>query len=202
MYNFIGAALFSHYEHWSFLDGFYFTFITISTIGFGDLVPKILSDKDPDYGGVPAWWVETSYVVYVMVGLTVIQMSFELTKETINNQFYSLGRSAGLIESQQEDGAAEPGMERQLSEPGEGELRRRHRRATRRHHSGGSRGMSLRTPWGDRSLDNGGSSPSMRSAEPGSGQPSTEVSSAESVPRPVRPKSARPRRSEQYRDEY
>ncbi|UXI16793.1 hypothetical protein NH340_JMT02736 [Sarcoptes scabiei] len=32
------ALIFSHLENWSFLDGFYFCFVTLSTIGFGDFV--------------------------------------------------------------------------------------------------------------------------------------------------------------------
>jgi len=30
--------IFSHVEGWSFSEGFYFAFITLSTIGFGDYV--------------------------------------------------------------------------------------------------------------------------------------------------------------------
>ena len=35
-----GALLYSQTEHWSFLEGVYFCFITFSTVGFGDMVPN------------------------------------------------------------------------------------------------------------------------------------------------------------------
>ena len=35
----LGAALFTLWENWTFVDAFYFCFITMTTIGFGDIVP-------------------------------------------------------------------------------------------------------------------------------------------------------------------
>jgi len=36
----LGSLLFVHYEGWSFFDSVYFSFVTVSTIGFGDMVPE------------------------------------------------------------------------------------------------------------------------------------------------------------------
>ena len=35
-----GSYVFTHYEKWSFFEAFYFCFITMTTIGFGDIVPS------------------------------------------------------------------------------------------------------------------------------------------------------------------
>jgi potassium channel subfamily K member 18 len=40
-----GAIIFGEWEGWHFLDGFYFCFITLSTIGFGDMVPGDAVDQ-------------------------------------------------------------------------------------------------------------------------------------------------------------
>ncbi|KAF4532780.1 hypothetical protein B566_EDAN003561 [Ephemera danica] len=39
-YIFIGATLYCMWEEWSFFQAFYFVFISMSTIGFGDFVPQ------------------------------------------------------------------------------------------------------------------------------------------------------------------
>lgn len=41
----IGACVFSRYEKWSFFDSFYYGFITLTTIGFGDYVVLVSADE-------------------------------------------------------------------------------------------------------------------------------------------------------------
>ncbi|XP_071351472.1 potassium channel subfamily K member 15-like [Trachinotus anak] len=63
----IGAAAFSHFEHWTFFNAYYFCFITLTTIGFGDFVALQKKDalqKQPPY-------VAFTFM-YILVGLTVI----------------------------------------------------------------------------------------------------------------------------------
>lgn len=41
-YIFIGATIYYLFEEWSFFESFYFVFISMSTIGFGDYVPQVI----------------------------------------------------------------------------------------------------------------------------------------------------------------
>ncbi|XP_077405820.1 potassium channel subfamily K member 15 [Vanacampus margaritifer] len=63
----VGAAAFAHFEGWSFFHAYYYCFITLTTIGFGDFVAL---QKKEDLQE------KTLYVVfsfmYILVGLTVI----------------------------------------------------------------------------------------------------------------------------------
>lgn len=63
----LGAVAFSHSEKWSFLHAFYYCFITLTTIGFGDYVALQRDDalqRNPHY--------VSFCFAYILMGLTVI----------------------------------------------------------------------------------------------------------------------------------
>ncbi|KAK4303283.1 hypothetical protein Pmani_024668 [Petrolisthes manimaculis] len=68
-----GAAVFSHYENWNYIDAFYYCFITLTTIGFGDFVAL---QKDNALTGNPGY-VALS-LVFILFGLTVVAASINL----------------------------------------------------------------------------------------------------------------------------
>ncbi|KAJ8037522.1 TWiK family of potassium channels protein 7 [Holothuria leucospilota] len=64
----IGALSFSLSEGWSFTEGLYFTFITLTTIGYGDLYP---SRHVQNNTMIPI-------LVYILFGLCLVSMSVSL----------------------------------------------------------------------------------------------------------------------------
>jgi hypothetical protein len=94
----LGAAVFSAWEDWSLLDGAYFCFITLSTIGFGDLVPgkSFQRAADPQGGG------ELQLVVcsaYLLIGLVLIATAFSLIQEEVVAKCRKIGRNIGILRS-------------------------------------------------------------------------------------------------------
>ncbi|KAL6432871.1 hypothetical protein ACFW04_006315 [Cataglyphis niger] len=73
-----GAILFSEWEDWNMLDGSYFCFVSLSTIGFGDIVPgeKIYSGE-----GLDLSFIFCS--MYLMLGMALIAMCFNLMQEEV-----------------------------------------------------------------------------------------------------------------------
>ncbi|XP_055380466.1 two pore potassium channel protein sup-9 [Condylostylus longicornis] len=68
-----GAAVFSRYEGWSYFDSFYYCFVTLTTIGFGDYVAlqndQALMNK-PGYVALS--------LVFILFGLAVVAASINL----------------------------------------------------------------------------------------------------------------------------
>lgn len=69
---FILAGCAMQYEGWSFFEGAYFAFITLSTIGFGDFVPTSPEEDKRGYArAYIAIFILISFV-YITVGLAVV----------------------------------------------------------------------------------------------------------------------------------
>jgi len=60
-YTVIGALMYPSWENWTYFEAFYFTCISLSTIGFGDVVP--------DH---PKFFMASS--VYILIGLALLAM--------------------------------------------------------------------------------------------------------------------------------
>ncbi|CAB4063790.1 ADARB [Lepeophtheirus salmonis] len=71
----LGATIFSTWEKWTLLEGAYFSFITLTTIGFGDFVPgdAVLND-DSEHGQAKLILA----CIYLLMGLAVISMAINL----------------------------------------------------------------------------------------------------------------------------
>ena len=99
-----GAILFGEWEGWDFLNGFYFCFITLSTIGFGDMVPgdavKDVGDEEEDiiFPGINLQFIFCS--LYIIFGMAVIAMCFSLMQEKTVRGVLALGRKLGVIKSE------------------------------------------------------------------------------------------------------
>lgn len=97
-YIILGAFMFSIWEQWGPIEGAYFCFTTLTTIGFGDLVPgsaKFSQDKDG----------QTKFImccVYMMCGLALIAMSFNLVQEEIVIKCRRIARRLGIMPTKKE----------------------------------------------------------------------------------------------------
>ncbi|KAE8744475.1 hypothetical protein FOCC_FOCC008950 [Frankliniella occidentalis] len=74
-----GAFLFHYLEGWSLVEGSYFCFTTLGTIGFGDLIPGRASGR---VRGPRAEVVSVlAASVYIMVGMALVAMTFALVQD-------------------------------------------------------------------------------------------------------------------------
>ncbi|KOC68896.1 TWiK family of potassium channels protein 7 [Habropoda laboriosa] len=87
LYLACGAGMFMLWEDdWDFFDGFYFCFVTMTTIGFGDLVPTA---KKPKY--------MLLCTLYILVGLALMSTIIELVRRQYAQSWRRLQRLSGPL---------------------------------------------------------------------------------------------------------
>ncbi|XP_011500812.1 PREDICTED: potassium channel subfamily K member 18 isoform X2 [Ceratosolen solmsi marchali] len=85
LYLACGAALFMLWEtHWTFFEGFYFCFVTMTTIGFGDVVPT-----NPKY--------MLFCTGYILVGLALTSTIIELVRRQYAHSWKRLQALSGPL---------------------------------------------------------------------------------------------------------
>lgn len=68
-----GAAAFSRYEGWTYFDSIYYCFITLTTIGFGDMVAL---QKDNALDSKPEYVMFA--LIFILFGLAIVAASLNL----------------------------------------------------------------------------------------------------------------------------
>lgn len=94
-YILLGTLLFSLWESWDPLKAGYFCFITLSTIGFGDVVPGHSLDS---------WSSQAKRItcaLYLLFGLTLISMCFSLMVDEVQEKARTFGRWIGLLQREE-----------------------------------------------------------------------------------------------------
>ncbi|KAB0794098.1 hypothetical protein PPYR_13718 [Photinus pyralis] len=95
LYIFLGAVMYCIWEKWDFFGSFYFVFISLSTIGFGDYVPN-----DP--------FCMMASVIYLVFGLALMSMCINVVQVKLSDTFSDasakLGATIGLNVNE-EDGS-------------------------------------------------------------------------------------------------
>ncbi|XP_041372146.1 TWiK family of potassium channels protein 7-like [Gigantopelta aegis] len=91
-YIFGGAVLFGLWEGWDWLQSAYFCFITLSTIGFGDVVPGT------DFENPQAQAQLILGAIYVMFGMAILSMCFSLMQDEIIAKGKWVGEKLGILD--------------------------------------------------------------------------------------------------------
>ena len=93
-----GATLFSEWESWDLLEGSYFCFISLSTIGFGDYVPG--DSIQSESGEIQLSFIFCS--MYLMLGMALIAMCFNLMQEEVVASIRAMGKRCGLVKDEED----------------------------------------------------------------------------------------------------
>lgn len=91
-YLIAGAVLFTIWEQWDFEDSFYFCYVSLATIGFGDLFPgsSLVDDSSAQKN-----LVITSF--YLLFGMALIAMCFNLAQEEVVTKVTQIAIKVGIV---------------------------------------------------------------------------------------------------------
>uniref|UniRef100_T1IJ90 Potassium channel domain-containing protein n=1 Tax=Strigamia maritima TaxID=126957 RepID=T1IJ90_STRMM len=103
-----GALLFKEWEDdWTFFESFYFCFITLTTIGFGDYVPgKVGSDEQTSNSEK----ILALCAVYLLFGMALLAMSFNLVQEQVTTHIKRIARRIGIIDDDENEEAIDDNL--------------------------------------------------------------------------------------------
>ncbi|XP_022245756.1 potassium channel subfamily K member 18-like isoform X2 [Limulus polyphemus] len=93
-YIFVGAIMFSVGENWNFIDAVYFCLTALSTVGFGNLVPGSYDFNTQSQSA------QTRLIIccfYLIFGLAVVLMSYNLIQEEIMLKFKRISRNLKIM---------------------------------------------------------------------------------------------------------
>ncbi|XP_031638727.1 open rectifier potassium channel protein 1 [Contarinia nasturtii] len=77
IFLFLPSLIFRYFEGWDYSEAIYFSFVTLSTIGFGDYVPTFISDQEEKFGYM--FYVYEVFIIFWFIfglGYLVMIMSF------------------------------------------------------------------------------------------------------------------------------
>jgi potassium channel subfamily K member 5 len=73
LFVFIPAFIFCSIEKWSYLDGVYFSVVTLTTIGFGDIVP-----------GKHGWFYRLAIINWIIIGASYFAVMISFVSKAIS----------------------------------------------------------------------------------------------------------------------
>lgn len=93
-----GTFLFTAWERWPYLDSAYFCFITLTTIGFGDLFPAGRVNDSESFEKNIAFCS-----LYLLFGIALLAMSFNLVQEEVIANVKKVAKTLGILKQEEEE---------------------------------------------------------------------------------------------------
>ena len=100
IYLILGAVIYHSWEGWPLLDSFYFAFVTLTTLGFGDMVPGQSRDGSVSDTTKMLELIFTTF--YCLIGLALISMGISLMQEQVTAKAKWVAGELGMVETEED----------------------------------------------------------------------------------------------------